>query len=381
MKSVFMITIGPAGSGKSNIIGELKDYINKHYNDINPGIYESGSIDDYVEHDRTYIREIINLIVTDIFLDDKMNGKMDGKINGKMKDYIITNSQKQNSDIEIENYINNQESGIDLLNDITQKMTNLYMIVRRKYDNENNTNLKKWINERKNIIFETTGQTNLDWLFEGEFFTKDTIDDYLIIMAYPYVEKKEILSRALNRFAERVKFFYDNYYHNRVFDIEEYIRDVMSNKMVNNKRVEPPRLPFIFYGNNPLTEAVDAIQRNIIGILKKCIKVYDTKTLKNNTKIRVDKFLAYDVNHRDVKLMIDIDCNNATIDKSYCQDPSKIYDKKNGDHFIQNLLLGIDMLCHNVSNSNTSIIRSSQNGGKVYYDIYIKNKRSYYSIK
>lgn len=364
MKSVFIITIGPAGSGKSSIIGKLMKYINKYYHNINPDNYESASIDDHVEKDENYIRDISNTIVNDIFLDNDI------------KDYVIKNSHKQNSDIEIENYINNHKAGIDSLNSITQKMTNIYMEIRKGYYDTNNNNLKNWINERKNIIFETTGQNSLDWLFDGDFFTKDNIDDYLIIMAYPYVEKKEILSRALNRFAKRVKFIYDNYYHNGIFDVEEYIRDVTNKRTINNIRTEPPRLPFIFYGTNPLTLSVDAIQNNIIGIMKKCIKTDDNKSAITDTKIRIDKFLAYDVNSRDVKLMIDIDCNNATIDSSYCNDLSKIYDKKNGDFFIQNLLLDIGILCRKMLD-----IRSSQNGGKVYYDIYVKNKRSYYNIK
>lgn len=357
MKSVFVITIGPAGSGKSNIINSLKEYIKMHHNYIKTDNFKSGSIDDYIEKDDEYIKRIVDIITKDIISSETL------------LNYVIKNSEKKNAEYEIINYSTDENSkrGIDNLNDVTDKMTHVYMDIRNKYSGINDDNIQLWIKRRENIFFETTGYGSLDWLFtkDGYFNNPTTLRDYVIIVAYPYVKKQEILTRALHRFANRVKFFYDHYInqHNNYADsdnIQKYIDDIKNNLIIENIKAEPPRLPFIFFGQNPLSSSIERIQENIINIMGKCIKT------NNVNKLKIDKFLVYDVNTRDTKLMIDIDCEIGNIGRKYCNN----YIENNGDtdKFLKSLMENISMLC----SSNRPY-----NGGS-YYPIKYKNNKNNY---
>lgn len=236
-----LIVAGPTASGK----GSLPD---KVIEDLQLGgaINVKLLIDDYVEQNPYYKDKVTN------FIKSKQNS---GMTNDKIKElflsptdelietfkqYYFTGRDSTNCDTGIQND-NNPESG------------NCY--------NKLEADFITALNERKNIIFETTGMNSPSWIFD-EYRSKLDSGNYNIIMAWTIVEVCELLKRNKSRMIEAL----DNYFKGegstpRMTDTtpESYIIGV--NKIITtfleinrdnnkNKFYEGKNVRLLLYDNN-----------------------------------------------------------------------------------------------------------------------------------
>lgn len=156
----FIILLGPSGSGKNTL---SKEYAAKDN-------YYVSNIDKYIETDPDYLEEI---------------KKLDIKAN-------------------IELYKNNQND----LDTLSKKITSIYFSFRdgKKYNEQNEIDIVKHMNEGYNIVYEITGLNNqtikniTQNLIFKETDSNINVHQYEISVLFPYVNYKNLGLRIINRF-------------------------------------------------------------------------------------------------------------------------------------------------------------------------------------
>lgn len=323
MKSLFVIMIGPAGSGKGYIEGYIRNHFKKSPIEINPDNFEYALIDDYIEIDGEYINNVI-AVTSELIQNDGV------------RRYITKLGNYEHCLDQINNYVENKDvdtvNKINMLDDYSVKYTQLYFSARKKYDVTLDDNLAMWLSLRKNIIFETTGNNSLDWLFtSGSFLNQYNINDYIVCMAYPYVTNEVILSRSLHRFASRVCDFV--YYHdNNQTDI---YYELVKNKVLVNKNqiLKPPRYVQLFGSKYSLEQTISSIQANIANYIERC-------DVNNNNYI--DVFLIYDNRKNMPLLKYDLSCKHKQI---YCADITDSLENEKVNNKFKKVLIDISEKC------------------------------------
>lgn len=264
-KSLFVISLGPCGSGKSYTMNKISKILLNEYSQIlkNSDDFNFARIDDYVEKDSTYTNQILEII----------NNTM--QVDQDLFEYVTNlnaNNQIQN---EIQTYFTNGELSKNLikLDKLSVFLTEIYFDTRKKYDLVCDENLNALINKRENIIFETTGKSKLNWLFECTAF-KDPIilNDYIIILVYLHVPIDVLLSRVLQRFASNL----------------------------NSKSV--PRLPSLITSECSLINSIERIQNNVTSHIFNCVNKCDNKIHKI--------FLHNNINKTKFKFSSGLQCCN-----------------------------------------------------------------------
>jgi Ni2+-binding GTPase involved in maturation of urease and hydrogenase len=257
-KKYYIITAGPTGSGKTNLI----DNTIKHLN-INNNGYKKFLVDDLVENDQKY-KDKISTIIKEIETECKQNDITD-KI------------------CEKEKYINPDENLIKKFNDA-------YFEVRKKTGcdiefvdgREYNGCDQKLINELKQdnkpdiIVIETVGTYIPTWLFENEKDIPEFIpDDYSIIISYSLVNINNLIERNKNRT------------YNNILNFKK------------NPDLPAPRLPSTNY-----RESIDQIIITLQNLYNSCI---NKNKLDTNIcgKRKIDKLLIFDNNGSQQKLVFD----------------------------------------------------------------------------
>jgi hypothetical protein len=265
-----IIVSGPTASGKGSLPAKVIEYAT-----LNNRGFESILIDNLVEQNPDY--------------------------KNKVREYIEELKIKAGSDEKLELMF--LQPTVDML----KKFKDIYYGARTKSsclrgkgtvcqsDNQcmtcdvlNDTKLKQAFNNKKNIVFETTGEVWPDWLFNFS----DNIVKYNVIVAWPIVELCELLKRNKNRAIKSLKDF-----------------------MHEPPEGPPPRLPDI-----RLKEYTDALKK-IISVFKENNKIEKAKCIEKEDKCI--RLLLFDNNlspESGSKVLYDSKLNsvaegNASIDR------------------------------------------------------------------
>lgn len=152
--------------------------------------YKHVRIDDYVENDSNYVDASMKIINERILQ------------NADLSKYFNDLKDIDACTLEITKCLNcNQCENLINLDKVAIELSSLYFNVRKQYDAVCDNDLNNMLLKRQNIIFETTGINKFDWLFENtQLCDSSVLNDYVVIMIYPYVSKEIILTRTLHRF-------------------------------------------------------------------------------------------------------------------------------------------------------------------------------------
>lgn len=328
-KSIFIITMGPMGSGKGYILNSLLDIVRTYNPTITTmDVFKYSRIDDYIEMDEEFIEKSLDIVIDRILKDDKLT-----------RDIQRLDDIKDCYD-EIVDYQNKVDGFtiIPKIDEIAQELESIYNSYRLKYDIINYRNLIQMIRNRDNIVFETTGTNRFDWLFTSTPLSNlEVLGDYTIIVVYPYVKDDMIIARALNRFTTRVSDLINicNVTKNTTKENEEYINYVIAasnGNKIGHKKIEVPRLPVLFDGITPLSKSISTIQNNISQYIVDCMSTVDTK---------VSLIILFDNNRNVPIISIDMNCGEPIKFTKYC---SSLEDfKRNYNlHLSKSLLLALD---------------------------------------
>jgi energy-coupling factor transporter ATP-binding protein EcfA2 len=222
-KPIFLIVLGPTGSGKTKLVSHVIDYLNEKYRDTKDIItFKKILIDDIIENNKIY-KCIVNLIIRKLIEKDELDLNTILEINEHIKNikqdknlrYYMDN---YNLNIDMDLFTINQDKIIKILNHPSQILIDLFnsaYFLIRKYDfcrddesksiicdELNDKNLKESLSNSDNIIFETQGIYSIDWLF-NIFFTSELQDKYNIIYAYSDVKYDKLKQRNKNRAGEQ----------------------------------------------------------------------------------------------------------------------------------------------------------------------------------
>jgi len=363
-KSLFLITIGAAGSGKGFIMQNLMNFIASQYSDVKDTTnLNYARIDDYIELDENFIKESLNIVIKGILPDQDLTN------------YVKTLKNMNNTSNEINNYLttNQLSNNLSKLENLADSFSKIYFQTRKKYDKINDLNLNKWINARENIVFETTGQSKFDWIFEHTPLNDpDVLKDYIVIVVYPYVSKDIILSRALNRFIVRVNDAIDlgNIMETTTPENQnfiQYVNNIKHGNKINNIKPEAPRLPKLITGEYPLLNSIPAIQDNIADYIINCAQTQDNV---------ITSIILYDNMTYTPIISVNLGCKKVIKFTEECTNTAS-FQKKYSTSLTPKLLNAINLintLC-NEQHNNTNILLGGNED--MYYRKYMKYKNKY----
>jgi len=346
-KSLFIITFGPAGSGKGYIEEYYKNEIYNKYKNIlrhdNFNPYYA-LIDDYIEKDYDYNYKSIEYCRNNI---------------EKIRQTFMSDNNNNNINL-AENIIKgNHSEKIDLANEIGDDLGKIYFDVKKKYNATNDNMININLAKRNDIVYETTGNNKFDWIFEETHLKYDYVrNSYIIIIVYPFVRISKILERACSRFIKRV----DKIDYNNISDNDSLSSFVQQNFLLED--FLPPRLPKLS-GDNSLYGSIKNIQDNISDYMIKCA------TGTSN----VNEIMLYDNNNQPV-LSIYNKCDSGEYVINKCANIKSFLENNKGNIY-PNLQNTINKIC--VENK---IYSENMNGGnRMYYNKYMKYKSKYISLK
>jgi len=275
-KSLFIIVIGPPGSGKGYLMNTLVKILllhNKHVlrDDHN---YKHARIDDYVEKDADYNIESLKIIKEKVLQNEELLKYLE-ELN-KNDCSSINYSELNNSFVELDK--------------VAVELSNLYFKIREKYNNVCDNDLNVWLSERQNIVFETTGQYKFDWLFENtELSDVNVLNDYTVVMIYPFVTKDIVLTRVIKRFLTG-------------------LNNVVNNSELNNSSL---RLPILVTGDHCLLKMIETIQNNIAEYISLCSS--------HCSRNKINTILFYDNMLKTPILSINLECSDSICFSDNCR--------------------------------------------------------------
>jgi len=276
-----IVTVGPTGSGKTDMIHKLEKYLD--ISQITKDNYIL--IDDLIESDPYYkkkVRDILN-------------------------EHCKPNIEKCN----IESMVDNpSDELLDAFKDAYFKARTRQGCGKKNdkgdsCDVKNDKKFTKSLEEGKNIVFETTGEKQgvspAAWFLTRHDWWKDEFDniknyDYKIIFAYSLVKLKELVKRNKSRAKKSIK------------------------KFIKNKTIAP-RLPDI--KGNDFEEKVEQITQNLINLVCTCFLNGNRKNTKYCGTYPINKtnqnLIVFDNNRGKGKMKIIYDHNNnkGVIDKKF----------------------------------------------------------------
>lgn len=236
----FIISYGPAGSGKGHIVdNEMFKILKCLYPGTNfhDKYTYMALIDDYVESDEEFRNESLNIVLN----------------------YIKTH----NIPIDQADTIDKMEKLFtdDQLNDIAKEIDDLYSKVRNdnkhmdlktgKMKSYNDINTEKMIShleKNNNVVLETTGERSFRWLWNSPELLQNK-DHVVVTLIYPWVEKNDIITSA------KLRFF-------------KTLMNIKNNNFKLTPELKPPRIPNL----KDLDASIDVIQNNFARCLIEDVK-------------------------------------------------------------------------------------------------------------
>ena len=159
MKKLFIITIGPSGSGKEYIEKSLLEHISNQLQDkidVNINDIMHAKIDDLVETDEDYIKESLS-VTQKHWINDEESKKyilMLNNVNYCQDQVQLFNERQHDICANLVNTENLENSFFKKIENVAQQYHNIYFNVRRKYNDILDCKINLWLSERKNIIFD-----------------------------------------------------------------------------------------------------------------------------------------------------------------------------------------------------------------------------------
>jgi hypothetical protein len=249
----FIITFGPAGSGKGHIIeNEIEDVLNCLYqqeiNLSNPKQTYMALVDNLIENDETYRRESYKIFINSYYY---KKGQKPRTKTGK----ITKNFQN-----------------------LSENLSKLYFNIRKKYDKINDNAITKALKNKKNIILETTGQNQLDWIWSWLFKDYKLNEIPIITIVYPWKTRKGIIDGIITRFETQVN------------EIEKYIEKNSKENFFQNKKIKPIRLPNLAQ----LRDNIPIIEQNFAKIIgQNMSKIENILIYDNNYELNKNSIFLF----------------------------------------------------------------------------------------
>ena len=288
MNPVLIVALGPTGSGK----GSIPDKVSKILNLKSSVVFEQILIDNLVENHSHYKSEVKNFIKNRI--NDYKNNDMSDK---DAKQAVIDNFLLKDMDDETLEFFNNVYFKTRTEYDCKQetKETNVSPIVN--CDSVNNAKMVSAFNNGKNIVFESTGESFPQWLFDT-YQEQIKNHKYQIVMSWSVVEICELIERNYKRAKGSIENFITSEYSGSAPRLPDITFDIFKSKL--NKIVNT--------FNNDAYSAT-------------CTNIYD------GCNIRI---LVFDNNDRTCKVVFDSDSDSDS-NKDSAMDKAKILSGYNVD--------------------------------------------------
>jgi hypothetical protein len=276
-KPYLIITLGPTGSGKTNLVYETIKYL-----DLDPN-FKKFIVDDLVENNQGYKEQVLSII--------------------KNVEEKCKQEKKHCSDVDCEHcdtqpyYLNPDRNLLKQFNDAYFGIKNSNNCIPSMPYNCNEINdmlLADAISKRENIILESTGGFIPKWILSGAPFVGDISkysgipyisheNPYHVIFAYSCVPFSDLVKRNLNR---------------TIVSIDKFTQDTS---------LPAPRLPDI--SPNNFKKKIKLIINVLLDLYKNCIKYSVEK--KCGTQ-RIDDLLIFD-NSDSMQLVFDSKKDKLTV--------------------------------------------------------------------
>lgn len=197
----FIITYGPAGSGKGFIKENYIQWLNNKYPNMKIDATNTvvAEIDNFVESDPVYKTKVFECVCT--FIDEC---KINVSSTDSLRDHLV-------------NVLNDWGDSTKRCSAsrLSKELTAIYKTARIPKNSALDALIVAGVAANKNVIFESTGQyaTPLDWLWRcGSDWNGPLCKNmaYTKTIVFPYVNEDTVLQRAKDRFSERVIKMYDN---------------------------------------------------------------------------------------------------------------------------------------------------------------------------
>lgn len=190
-----VITCGPAGSEKGFVKPKYIAMLQKKYPNMAPITPENtfiAEIENYVESDADYKKAVFHALC-EFF--DKCGAK--------------DMSSKSELRVQLQKMFDGSTSEECSASNLSQKLFQIYNTTRQKYSRVFDEGIANAVRQGQNVIFETTGQHKdpLCWLWHCPSSAQDWAgpfcspgQSYVKTVVYPYVDPKEIITLARERF-------------------------------------------------------------------------------------------------------------------------------------------------------------------------------------
>ena len=284
-KPTVLITLGPPGSGKTDLVEKtlhLLNYTTRLKSPVEIGPVSNNGfvyflIDDRVATHPEYI-EKINQIIKEYNCEDKDGEGKDGE--GK------DGEEKKTCDLK------------NPTGDFLDRMSSSYLDVRKKkrgiadgisksLDDIMDDDIKQALSEHKNIVFETTGMTFPIWLLKS--IPKDT---YNIVFSYSFVE----INKLIKRLQDRNESSFKNYFITHRPSVPS-VPSVPSASNPN-KNIIGPRVIDL----SKIEKKANITKKILLQIRKNCFNENKTNTLKD---------MCHDIDNKSNHILLIFD-NNKT---------------------------------------------------------------------
>jgi hypothetical protein len=193
-KPIFMITLGPTGSGKGSALPEA--VINKlNIKNIKTSDFVQILVDDLVENSKQYKKQVTDIISKTC--DDKF--ELCEKLTKNIENLELNLVEKIGTA-----YFTSRKQGTCKQDKDTTDDNDIESI--DTCDKVNDAKLKRALEEKKHIIFESVGTYVPNWIFD---VYKEQLKNYVVVFAWSVVAVEELIkrnkSRAIGQFEQFIK--------------------------------------------------------------------------------------------------------------------------------------------------------------------------------
>lgn len=244
MKPILLITVGPTGSGKTSLIDASIKQLKSS------GSWHKFLIDDYVENDATYKKQVVDI------LQDKIHEKLDLLIEPTPELY----SEFGNAYFSVRKNLGCGRAG------------------KGGCDAQFDEDIEKSLEANENIVFETTGTYYPAWLVEK---TKGRYD---VVLAYTLVNICELVKRNKTRAVQASRQF-----------------------LSNPASFPAPRLPNVS-ATGPYRDSIIKMKQVVLDIIRNnCLLSYSpTLNREYCSPFSVSKILLFDNNKYPMRLLVEL---------------------------------------------------------------------------
>lgn len=191
---IMIITLGPTGSGKGTLPQKTLNYLHSTHaikSHIKLSSFTPLLIDDYIEHNSSYKHAVLEMVREACGDSNELCDKMSTAINTldpKLLHEFATQYFKH------------------------RKQPNCNANTALSCDELLDQNLKRAIQNHRNIVFEATGSYVPKWIFSKDFLgdSAENLNSYLVVFVWSVVDACELIKRNQGRAVHSLNAFLDN---------------------------------------------------------------------------------------------------------------------------------------------------------------------------